>query len=280
MSSADMTRKQLFKIGDVARLFGVSVQTLRHYDDIGLLTPETVDASTGYRYYSVAQFESLNTIRYLRECGMPLSNIAEFFKRKTPEKMIATIAEQETLLDTQIAMLVTMRKKLGHRRERIEDALKSEMGAIALQEFGARRFALLKTSIAPKGHLDLELSLREIHGAGGKPLAFLGKVGVGVSLEHVLAREFNCHDFVFIELDEVEDCPGEALEVAPCPCLVTRFAGGHESAPAYYERLLEEAEARNMKPCDFTKEINLIDEGISADPSRTITEIQLPVKPV
>lgn len=269
--------QQLFRIGDVARLFGISVQTLRHYDDIGLLKPEEVNADTGYRYYSIAQFESLNTIRYLRECGMPLKQIAGFFERKSPERMVQAIGEQERALENQIASLEAMREKLALRKARIENALHADLDTISLEEFGPRRFALLRTSITPRGHLDLELSLRKIHGWGGKPLAFLGKVGVGFSLEHILEHDFERYDFVFIELDDVEQYPDEILETPPCLCLVTRFEGGHGQGSLRYEVLLDEAKSRGLSPCGFSKEIILIDEGISSDPSRTITEIQLPV---
>ena len=47
---------KLFRIGDVARLFHLSVSSLRHYEDEGLLVPEKIDPDTGYRYYSVRQF--------------------------------------------------------------------------------------------------------------------------------------------------------------------------------------------------------------------------------
>ena len=69
---------KLLRIGDVARLFHLSVSSLRHYESLGLLTPEFVDPETGYRYYSVRQFEALNTIRYLRALDMPLDEIADF----------------------------------------------------------------------------------------------------------------------------------------------------------------------------------------------------------
>jgi DNA-binding transcriptional MerR regulator len=39
----------MFSIGEFARLGGVSIRTLRHYDEIGLLAPATVDPLTGYR---------------------------------------------------------------------------------------------------------------------------------------------------------------------------------------------------------------------------------------
>jgi len=59
------------------------VSSLRHYEALGLVTPEYVDPSTNYRYYSVRQFEPLNTIRYLRAMDMPLTEIADFCKTAT-----------------------------------------------------------------------------------------------------------------------------------------------------------------------------------------------------
>ena len=49
--------EQLFSIGDVAKFFHLSVSSLRHYEALGLLTPERVDPNTGYRSYSIRQFE-------------------------------------------------------------------------------------------------------------------------------------------------------------------------------------------------------------------------------
>ena len=52
----------MFSIGEFARLGGVSARTLRHYDEIGLLRPTTVDPDTGYRGYTAAQLGQLSRI--------------------------------------------------------------------------------------------------------------------------------------------------------------------------------------------------------------------------
>ena len=65
----------MIKIGDFARLCQVSVPTLRHYDDIDLLKPISVDAFTGYRYYSVSQMPRLNRILALKDLGFSLDQI-------------------------------------------------------------------------------------------------------------------------------------------------------------------------------------------------------------
>mgnify|MGYP001074839526 FL=1 len=54
-----MDKKDLFQIGDVAKMFHLSVGSLRHYEKIGLLKPEYTDKETGYRYYGMQQFEVL-----------------------------------------------------------------------------------------------------------------------------------------------------------------------------------------------------------------------------
>ena len=48
-----MDKSKLFSIGDVAGLFNLSTGTLRHYETLGLITPEYTDPDTGYRYYSM-----------------------------------------------------------------------------------------------------------------------------------------------------------------------------------------------------------------------------------
>lgn len=69
-----MDMPKLFSIGDVAKLFHISVSSLRHYEAMGLLTPEQIDPDSGYRYYSTRQFEVLNTIRYLRSRSSSVRN--------------------------------------------------------------------------------------------------------------------------------------------------------------------------------------------------------------
>lgn len=54
-----MSAQELFRIGEVAKMYHMSVGTLRHYEQMGLLQPEYTDPATGYRYYSVRQFEQL-----------------------------------------------------------------------------------------------------------------------------------------------------------------------------------------------------------------------------
>jgi len=65
----------MFGIGQFANIAKVSVRALRHYDEVGLLHPARVDASTGYRYYVASQLPALNRILALKDLGFTLAEI-------------------------------------------------------------------------------------------------------------------------------------------------------------------------------------------------------------
>ena len=65
----------MFGIGAFARVAQVSVRTLHHYDDVGLLPPAQVDPQTGYRWYRADQLQRLNRILALRDLGLPLTEV-------------------------------------------------------------------------------------------------------------------------------------------------------------------------------------------------------------
>ena len=95
-----MEKQELFRIGEVARMFSISVGSLRHYEKLGLIRPEYTDPDSGYRYYGVQQFERLNTIRYLRALDMPLEDIADFLLNKDGGKIQEMLIQQRETPET------------------------------------------------------------------------------------------------------------------------------------------------------------------------------------
>src|ERR1700761_505124 len=64
-----------FAIGDFAKATHLTVKTLRHYHETGLLEPAEVDPQTGYRRYTSEQIPTAQIIRRFRELEMPLVEI-------------------------------------------------------------------------------------------------------------------------------------------------------------------------------------------------------------
>jgi DNA-binding transcriptional MerR regulator len=92
----ELTVKQL------AAISGVTVRTLHHYDEIGLLEPAHTGAN-GYRYYGRAEMLRLQRILFHRELGVPLGEIADLLALEGAD---------------QIGVLMRHREKLEAERER------------------------------------------------------------------------------------------------------------------------------------------------------------------
>jgi DNA-binding transcriptional MerR regulator len=62
-------------IGEFSKMTYLSVKALRHYHDVGLLTPDMVDPATGYRRYASSQVATAQAIRRFRDLDMPLDDV-------------------------------------------------------------------------------------------------------------------------------------------------------------------------------------------------------------
>src|SRR5688572_16904001 len=103
----------MFRIGEFSRITRVTIDTLRHYDALGLLKPANVDPFTGYRYYSARQLDSLNRILALKEVGFSLEEIARILQEKP------TNEELRGMLKAQLARAEQDAQAAQLRRERI-----------------------------------------------------------------------------------------------------------------------------------------------------------------
>ena len=89
-------------ITELAKLRQVTSETLRYYDRIGLITPDYVDPQTRYRYYSIRQYEKLGTIKELRQLGMSIHDITDYFSGRNLRKSHQLLLHQLELLEEEI----------------------------------------------------------------------------------------------------------------------------------------------------------------------------------
>ena len=84
---------KLYNIGKIAAMMGISVQTLRYYEKIGLFSPSYVNPETGYRYYEYTQMQKIDRIRYLQKLGIPLESISEIYDKNTVEDVVRVLKQ-------------------------------------------------------------------------------------------------------------------------------------------------------------------------------------------
>ena len=273
-----MEDEKLFQIGDVARMFHLSPGSLRHYEQAGLLKPEYIDAQTGYRYYSVRQFEVLNTIRYLRALDMPIRQIEDFLKNRDIDVIENKLLKQKELIERKQRELALIERKIDHRLQQLRDAMNSELDVIQRKTLPACRMVVVKDSLQPQSYLDLEYAIRRLTENQAESVVFLGKVGVGISKERLMKHHFEQYDSVFLVLDEEDRYEGSVEERPEEKCASIRFCGSHKEAGERYEKLMKYMEKEKLTAVDFSREITMIDYGITNNTDKFVTEICISVK--
>jgi len=267
----------MLKIGEFSKLSRVSVRMLRHYDEVGLLAPSEVDSMTGYRYYGPRQFEVLNTIRYLRALDMPLGQIRTFLRNRDVGRIEQLLREQKAAVVRKQAELQRVERKIDNRLRQLHDAQTAELGAIRLVRSPACRIVWMSGALELHSFLDMEPSIRMLERSQAEAVVFLGKVGVGLSAERLAAGQFAPYDRAFLVLDDEDAFDGDVTVLPETTCAAVCFRGSHPEAPAQYARLMDYLRAHALAPADFSREITMIDYGLTSDPEKFVTEIRIPV---
>ena len=87
----------MIKIGEMAKICGVSIQTLRYYDKLGLLRADYVDDLTGYRYYSPDKIAQFQTIAQLKAVDFSLDEIKAFLAADPGARLLLYGKKKEEL---------------------------------------------------------------------------------------------------------------------------------------------------------------------------------------
>lgn len=111
------------KVKEVSDLVGISVRTLHHYNEIGLLIPEDTTES-GYRLYSTENLERLQQILFFKELNFPLKQIKEIIDNPSFDRQEALVMQREMLLDK--------KKQLDLKIKTIERTIQQSKGEIIM----------------------------------------------------------------------------------------------------------------------------------------------------
>lgn len=143
--------KTYFSVGEAAKAVHTTVETLRHYDRIGLVTPSKKDTATNYRYYTEQDIVRLNTVRALQEMDLPLKKIKEVLEFDALEKIIDFLTEAEKKADEKMASLQYSKAKIQLAKLDYENKLRGHdyTEDIVIRHFPKRVIMLSDTLEAP-----------------------------------------------------------------------------------------------------------------------------------
>ena len=119
----------MLRIGDFARLGGLTVRALRHYEAEGLLAPAQVDEATGYRSYRFEQLAALDRILALRDLGFSLADVRDLV---ASDAGVSSLLERLRRQRTRIAAEVERQSSRLRRLEALWRSISADPEAAAL----------------------------------------------------------------------------------------------------------------------------------------------------
>ena len=267
---------KLFRIGEISKLYNISVDTLRHYEKLGILKPEQISES-GYRYYSNRQIWKLNIIRTLRELDISLPEIREFMKDRT-------LAKSQSLIDFQLQTIIKkqeelelLKKELEIRKQHLKKTCNiAEIGIIKKRYLPVRR----AWSLEQEASIDWDIDRihKEIEAKLKSPeVSYFawGRAGAIVSEADFHKGKYLRYSSSFI-LDKNGD-----TQIDGGHYLCMHFNGQYSSGVAekYYQRIKQFISDNALTLAGPIVEIYKLDIHETDQSDEFLTEIQVPVTP-
>ena len=133
MAAMNNRTDELLPIGRFARLAGLSIGALRHYDELDLLRPADVDRTTGYRRYRRDQLEVAQAIRRLRDLEVPIDEIRSVLAADDPGEQRRQLAHHRTRIEARtnrLHLVMHVLNQISTGKERLVPDQTAEPGDI------------------------------------------------------------------------------------------------------------------------------------------------------
>ncbi len=116
-----MKKKNLLSIGELSKITGVHIKSLRYYDSLGILTPAYIDPDSGYRYYSFYQKAEIDAIQFCVDIGISLKDFPNYTNEAAPWICYKELVDHgASLLEDKIEIMQQRLSKLKAMRAEIK----------------------------------------------------------------------------------------------------------------------------------------------------------------
>lgn len=253
--------KNLYQIGEVTKMLGVTRRMLLNYEDLGLLTPAYKNESSGFRYYSADNIVHIRIIKVLQGLGLSLSEINKYFNNT---EKLEDVIERMTTLRSQLDLCIA---QLQLRQSQTSEP---EIRFITLPSFTAFCQEFKDSDLARKTE---DLRKTFIEATKKYQLDTTGKMCTEVFIESTSEGRY------VIPVAADPDTNDEHIKKLPQTAAICIYhRGPYENFDTVQKKLLDYAKENNLATCGYFR--NSFMEGPpthGANKDAYITQIALPI---
>ncbi len=265
----------MLSIGAFAKISNVTTNTLRYYDEIGLIKPAQVDRDTGYRYYDVSQLQTILLINKLKYYRLSLEEISEILGQPDDnELLLALMSEKHQALRENLQqltyMLTQMERDILNLERGIHIMSNLDKIQVLLTETQTRNILFIRQKMSTK---DYGLYLSKLYETIQQKN--LTVTGPPMTIFHH-DEEFNpdCFDNE-IAIPVKEEIEGSRLLPGGL-CAHVTLHGPYTELSSVYAKLQQWIEKEGYSPASEPYEFYVTDPG-DTPPEENITEIYFPI---
>ncbi|MCC8166082.1 MAG: MerR family transcriptional regulator, partial [Planctomycetes bacterium] len=263
--------EKYFKIGDIAKLYGIGTDSVRYYEELQIITPRR-DVN-GYRLYSVNDIWCMNVIRDLRTLGFSMERIKSYLENRSVDSTIQMLEEELSSINERLAYFRNLKTNVMERLKIMHAAKKMRMGVVSRQHIKERRCYEIREGYATDEEMDV--IIQKLLNIDPSHHFIIGnnRIGSRLTIESVRRGKFRDYNAVFIISDN-GDVPipgGDYLTVS--------YRGSCEQNSLYLPMLLEYAESHGLRLAGDVLELLLMDIHEASDMDDHISELQITILP-
>jgi len=247
-----------FSTGEFAKLCNVKKQTLFHYDDIGIFSPE-IKAPNGYRFYSFTQLETFNVITILKELNMPLSDIKQYLDNRSPKEFISLMEKKNIEIINKIKELEQMSNLINKKISMTKEACKIDFQDIYLENLP--KTYLIKTDAhATEEEKSLAVSLAQhINYCKDNNIYSPYIIGGMISIENIKNKKYSSYVYFFTQLEDNETALHNHIKEEGL-YLTAYHEGGYYTIDKTYDKILKFLDSNNLLAVSYFYEDVLLDD--------------------
>lgn len=274
--------KYYYMINEVAKMYDISADSLRRYEEIGLLKPYRSDS--GYRLYQMSELWVLNVIKDLRKLGFSYGDIKAYFQNRSVETSKDILKDQYEAIDRQIFELLKRKESIRRRIANIERyASVPPADQVEHVYFSRRRCLLDPAELTDAAEIDM--GFRRVQARSNERIDLVGSNDLSVLISLAKVRNFDSDalaDCVCPDIYDQAFCFIHANESIPADFILSEgmyfcltYRGSHRLSVRAALHLLAHAHALGASVQGPLIEVCLIDTHETSYEEEYITQLQL-----
>lgn len=270
--------RYVLSISELAKLKNTTAETLRHYDRIDLLKPDYVTKS-GRRLYSIRQYERLGTILELREIGMSLNEIKEYFNNRSVQKSTVMLKKYQEQFEKKLEEMIQLNKILKQKLEFLESFSDlSEMETVFEEYFPERYMVTLGKESGDREEHAMAFTRLENYIQERVPIIASDRVGVFADERLLIPNEkmIPAVPMLLVSPEHAEENYMQKIPAGNYVCMYYKN-GVLEKYDSSFEKVKAYIRNKNYKICGNILQIYKIDVTLSDNREETVMELQIPV---